>query len=140
MFNLEIRLSGTVGQLKQPQVYSIMTLIISLNPFIGLGITKFFKELMILTCLQSHKTHTRLQYKPYQNPHFSIISDTHTRITLHILYHTYTYTYIWRVARDERSDGAICGIAVFVGLFNTIQRRRGHDYSSTQETKPTHQE
>lgn len=41
--------------------------------------------------------------------------------------------------RDERSDGAIFDIAVFVRVFYAILRRCGH-YSSTQETKPTHQE
>lgn len=91
---------------------------------------------MILTCLQSYKTYTTLQYKPYQNPYFSIISFTHTRITY--LQHPYINTYISR-ERDERSDGAIIDIAFFVRVFNAILRRCGH-YSSTKETKPTHQE
>lgn len=102
---------------------------------------------MILTCLQSHKHARDCNKNPTITPTFpSFRTLTHANITiLHILYHTYTHTLLHihihsPRKRDERSDGAMCGIAVFIGLFNAFQRRRSWYSSTTQETKPTHQE
>lgn len=78
-------------------MYSIMTLS---NPFIGLGITKFFNVLMIITCLQSHITHTRLQIKPL--PKSPVFHHFHS-------YRSYTphrtSAYIFQGSKKQTKEG-----------------------------------
>ena len=134
MFNPEIRLSGTVGQLKAASnILNNDSLCLLLFYWVR-NYKKQIQGMNDSNLLTKPYTRTRLQIKtPTKIQLFPSFHASRSRIaSLHKQEAS-------KKRRDERSDAAMCGIAVFVWVLEAIWRRRGWFYTSTQETKQTHQ-